>query len=407
VDDWLDGQPRLSVDLAEATPSLGWYALRHCPNLRVLVLGEREWSIDELTHAVHLEVGNSSSCAMLLAPFVAQNRQLNKLALGDGGLGCCVEYSRAWLDRLGGRACAPASRPETEVSLVSSCDTVAHTTLVFAAALLKHNGSARSLRLCDANIDERGVDVIVECLGPNSTSRRMLRSLNLSQNPAVGEAGWARVITTLRSIRTLRRLALQANGISAQGGVALGELLANAPALRELDLLGNVLGCAGVGAIARGLSTNSSLHVLNLRSNRVGDEGAEELGLALKTNRTLYALLLSWNRIGDRGAAALAHGLASNARLRELNLLENCISDKGAEALREGLQANSTLSCCSLQANKVQGSIVAELEAWLASIHHYDDPYAEDGDAESADGSRTGGSSSATSTSDTDDYDED
>lgn len=314
---------------------------------------------------------------MLLAPFVAQNRELDRLTLALDG--SCVEHSRAWLSQLGGRVCAPALRVETEVSVVASEVTAA--SLVFAGALLKHNGSARSLRACDVGLDARGVDVLIESLVPT----RKLRALNLSQNPEVHDSGWALLIrSTIVPHLALRTLILQANGIGLEGASALGALLANARNLLELDLLGNLLLCSGAAAIANGLRANSSLRVLNLRSNRIGDDGAQQLGLALAVNRTLRTLLLSWNRIGDAGAVALARGLSSNVELRELNLLENEVGDLGACALREGLQTNSTLSCCSLQCNLVQGSIVAGLEAWLASIHH-DDPSPTDDDSRTSD----------------------
>ena len=74
--------------------------------------------------------------------------------------------------------------------------------------------------------------------------------------------------------------------------------------------------------------------------------------------------------MGDAGAEALAVGLRSNATLKELNLLENYVGDAGASALREGLRHNSSLSCCILQCNRVhEATIVADLEAWLASKH--------------------------------------
>ena len=347
---WLRGQPRVHIELSDATPALGWYALRRCPSLRVLVVHAPEhshaevveWRVDELRSAARLRLTASARAAMLIAPFVAQNVALERLVL-DGLDGSHVEHSRAWLSRLGGRACAPGSCAEREVSFVR-CELPA-TSLVFAGALLKHNDSARSLRACDIGLDAQGIGVLIESLRPG----RKLRALALSQNPAVGDGGWAQIVRRVFSPHLpLRALILQANAIGELGARALGELLASTRTLQELDLLGNLLQNTGAVLLADGLRANGSLRILNLRSNRIGDTGAERLGLTLRTNRALRTLLLSWNRIGDRGAAALADGLHANSDLRELNLLENYISDEGARALRDGLATNSTLSCLSL-----------------------------------------------------------
>lgn len=374
VGEWLAGHPRMRVELKDATPQIGWCALRQCPALRTLELDGREFCVAQLRSAARLELSVSVEEALVLAPFVAQNGSLESLLLRDaGGCGAAAEHVHSWIAALGGRAARGGAAPAREVSLTET--TLPRHSLVFAAALLRGNGAARSFRACDAAIDAHGVDVLVECLGRPC----LLGTLNLSQN-ALGDSGCVRLTRALRALPSLRRLVLQAAAIGPRGGEALGALLAEpATALVELDLLGNLLGCGGATALARGLGRSSTLRTLNLRSNRVADAGAVELGGALGRNRSLRTLLLSWNRVGDVGAAALAAGLEANTSLRELNLLENYVGDSGACALRAGLQANCTLSCCSLQCNLVQGSIVAELEAWLASIHN-DDPPADDAD---------------------------
>lgn len=369
---WLSGQPRICIDLRDATPALGDYAIRYCPSVRVLAIFKEEtqtgeWLIDDLRSAPQLQLQVSTEESYLLAPFVAQNQSLDRLVLDWEG--SHVEHRRLWISLLSGRAAGLDSQVGTDVSIVAS--EVPAASFAFAGALLKRNGSVRSLRACDVGLDAGGVEVLMDSL-PHV---RKLKGLNLSQNNEVSDEAWALLIrTTVLPYLALRTLTLQANGIGAHGASALGELLASTRSLCELDLLGNVLHCEGAAAIAKGLAANSSLKTLNLRSNRIGDDGAQQLGLALATNRTLRGLLLSWNRIGDRGACALANGLSANGELRELALLENEITDVGAHALREGLQTNGTLSCCSLQCNLITHSIVAGLEAWLASIHHDEPP---------------------------------
>ena len=213
-----------------------------------------------------------------------------------------------------------------------------------------------------------------------------------TQEEDSSHAGWCAVADALREQTTLRRLVLEAMGLTDAVVVALCDAIAHnphcplqvlklgrhpqwgAPAwealarllrrpdcpLRKLDLRGCQLGksrsssmdnnnnnngaaaaVAGITTLAQALAVNTSLQSLCLGRNELTDGTLQDIVAALRTNRHLQTLDLSYNPLlTDTGAEALARCLeestgGNNSCLRVK--LRHCsgVSDAMKERLLE------------------------------------------------------------------------
>ncbi|KDO25814.1 hypothetical protein SPRG_08757 [Saprolegnia parasitica CBS 223.65] len=81
------------------------------------------------------------------------------------------------------------------------------------------------------------------------------------------------------------------------------------------------------------LAAPTQLTQLSLRANGISAEGAIALADTLKQNATLTQLNLFRNRIGDAGVEALAQALSENKTLQHLSVANNGVSGAGALSL--------------------------------------------------------------------------
>ncbi|CAM9552011.1 unnamed protein product, partial [Phaeothamnion confervicola] len=195
---------------------------------------------------------------------------------------------------------------------------------------LEDEGTAAILLACGANRSSGGSD---EVDGKDASA-----AANASFLPRSGAA--------------VATLALRSCGAGAASAAALAELLSSgsACALTSIDLSCNALGAEGAAAIAAALPANRTLRSLALAANGIGDAGAEALGMAL--SRGLRRLDLAANGIGGAGAAAL---LPPYGRLEELRLFDNFVADVGAGRLAAALAGNGAVRGLDLGANRMSG----------------------------------------------------
>lgn len=163
---------------------------------------------------------------------------------------------------------------------------------------IERNSSATELKLFLVNIDEDGIEYLINYL---------------IENPS---------ITTLRLRRTYLR---------DEGATAISEGLSSS-SITDLNLEENKIGAEGATAIAAALAS-SSLIILNLRLNKIGPEGATALAEALQ-NSSLTTLILGLNGIGLEGATAIAQALP-NSSLTYLKLYDIGMGDVGKKVLRQ------------------------------------------------------------------------
>ena len=111
-----------------------------------------------------------------------------------------------------------------------------------------------------------------------------------------------------------RKLVLKSNNITAEGAREIAEALKKNTRLEKLDLGYNKIGDNGTQYLADALSNNNrTLIKLHLQSNSITAVGARYLAEMLKNNRAIRRLGLDYNNIGDQGIQALSHTLYSNS----------------------------------------------------------------------------------------------
>jgi Ran GTPase-activating protein (RanGAP) involved in mRNA processing and transport len=177
-----------------------------------------------------------------------------------------------------------------------------------------------SLILDSNELNDTTIHPLSNALLHNTT----LKSLSLSNNFAITNAGWVIFSTSLRGIM-LEKLSICGNLIVNIGITVIAESLENNSSLRELCLSDNLIGEDGVSALCTVLQhPNSVLEKLDIYDNSIGDIGVTAISTILRhPNSTLEKLDISKNYIGDIGMNALTDALLNNSMLKELLIEEN------------------------------------------------------------------------------------
>lgn len=171
-----------------------------------------------------------------------------------------------------------------------------------------------TLDLSNNDIDDEAVEALMSALANGNK----LRKLNLSCNPFITTRGWRAVSTLLTSPNSkLQSLKLNNNDIDDEGVEALVDALANGNKLRTLSLVSNpsitTRGWRAVSTLLK--SPNSDLEELLLERNGIGDEGAVIFEVALANNCKLKTLALSHNVITAEGWAAFSKLLCDTSSI--------------------------------------------------------------------------------------------
>ena len=211
----------------------------------------------------------------------------------------------------------------------------------------------------------------------------------LSDDEACGDDNIGRLCSSLLAHRALTELRLPNTGCGFPGASSIAELVAVHLKLRLLDLSRNpAIGDAGGGALGRALRASCALEQLKLRSCGIGDDGASAIASAIaarRGNAPLTHLDLSFNSgIGAVGVDALrdaasrcgsgklaldlAGASATPAQLAAAQLAltpEGRRQPNGAELWRQGVHSAYTLRFADASSRV---SAVGDAEASLSLI---------------------------------------
>lgn len=229
---------------------------------------------------------------------------------------------------------------------------------VYALHVAARNGALRCLRTLDLGdnpeMGDTGVGYLAIALRRGCLPQ--LHALNLS-NCAVGDKGLRHLAHALvagasRQQTRLVRLALARNsGVTAEGMAYLSRDVL--PELQHLDLDGcRRLGNKGFSILLASGALHE-LQTLRLGKTGVGDEGLKALSALLAGNgcRSLESLVVTGNpSIGSRGAIALARALGMKRcpLLRELELGAPGVGEAGKQALATALFVDAAAPLCRL-----------------------------------------------------------
>eukprot|EP01064_Diplonema_japonicum_P031765 TRINITY_DN5790_c0_g1_i1.p1 TRINITY_DN5790_c0_g1~~TRINITY_DN5790_c0_g1_i1.p1 ORF type:complete len:377 (+),score=73.87 TRINITY_DN5790_c0_g1_i1:69-1199(+) len=147
------------------------------------------------------------------------------------------------------------------------------------------------------------------------------------------------------TMKTLRKLHLVDNFLSAAAGPHVAKLVKKNTKLQELYLDYNKLHDAGCSDICKALMSNTNLMRIGLGDNGISDDGCLALRDLWKSNKSGVKIMdLSVNDIQPKGCQYLSEGLAHNTTLLSVDLGANReMCDNGAIALTRFLTTNKTL----------------------------------------------------------------
>jgi len=200
-------------------------------------------------------------------------------------------------------------------------------------------------------------------------SNQSLVELHLGGND-IGPEGAKHLAQALKANSTIQRLGLDRSQLcglntrlfgfgaySAEGIIAISDMLRVNRTLRSVSLYVNYLGPEGARHIAAALGSNSSLEHLGLENNElcgldgngVGTytaEGIVAISDMLRVNRTLRSVRLTSNHLGayydgskwvpdSSGVTALAEALKQNSTLTTLDVRNNNIDAAAKKLLRD------------------------------------------------------------------------
>ena len=194
-----------------------------------------------------------------------------------------------------------------------------------------------------------------------------LKKLTIRKGNGINAEGGGTLADVLRVNTTLQMLNLNGNEIGEQGGQAFGSALEVNKTLSELHLSGNKICGIGCRGLAKVLDI-CGLTVLDLSGNLIDVEATVCFAKALNKSR-LTGLYFSCNDVFFPGAHAFGEALKSNSTLRVLHLKKCGIGKKAIPELAKALKFNDTLTELHLSHNPDISSAQAKLLANAITIN--------------------------------------
>ena len=184
--------------------------------------------------------------------------------------------------------------------------------------------------------------------------------LNLSDMTQIGI-----ISNGLKFNRNVIEVSLCNCQINNEGVKVLLQAVEASATLQNLDISINAIFNVGVLYISDFLNINNTLCKLNLSGNVIKDEGTEKLSEAIQVNTTLQNLNISRNIITDEGAKKLAEAIQVNKTLQELNISKNLISKEGVMRIVEACTINRTLHKLVCTHNNLSKSGLAAINEYI------------------------------------------
>lgn len=176
-----------------------------------------------------------------------------------------------------------------------------------------------------------------------------------------------KIADALASIKVCKQRWLKRNPLGADGGAAIGRLLASNRAIEMLDLANTGLLDAGMQALAESeashlqsspTTTKSPLAHVHMTANGITASGAKHLAAFLRMHRhALETVLLDINRLGDDGVAVVLKALESSTTLRRLGVGSNRLTDAGLRTVAAFAARHPTLATLNVGMHLATGDL--------------------------------------------------
>ncbi|CAH1233902.1 NLRC4 [Branchiostoma lanceolatum] len=235
-------------------------------------------------------------------------------------------------------------------------------------SVLKNVPSLRALGLSRTFLTASSLQPLVQGFSHMS----LLEELDLSVNPALGDAGMEVLQVGLSSVQHLAVLCLWFVGMTAVGLSSLAPYMRHLVGLRELDIHWNKIGDTGLESLTAILPIFTAMQVLVLREISISPTGMRSLVPALCQLTRLIKLDISWNTIGDPGLECLAAILPYLTAIKVLLLSYTRISDRGISALIKALPHLVQLQVLDVGSNNIGDSGIVSLVQTLGQPSNLD-----------------------------------
>ncbi|CAJ1356728.1 unnamed protein product [Effrenium voratum] len=165
-------------------------------------------------------------------------------------------------------------------------------------------------------------------------------SLDVSQNPTIGDAGFQAIVQGISRYNCFKALRANDIGLTSAGCRMEGM---DRTRLDVLCLSNNPLGCEGVQTLCEALESCSRLRQLQLDRCGIQLEGAKALRELLRNHEKLQEVSVAHNMLCDDGAVEFCSGVAESS-LKAVNLAHNEIfSDTASESIGDMMKSCQSL----------------------------------------------------------------
>ena len=207
------------------------------------------------------------------------------------------------------------------------------------------------------------IPAALDALLPALESCPSLTTLNLCDN-AFGPTAAAPLERYFKSLRSLKHLHLQNNGMGPEAGTKMALALSSNQASLDTIICGrNRLENGSAEAWVKCFQTHRQIKVIKMPQNGIRPEGIEALMIGLSKCEDLEVVDFQDNTFTQRGSAALAAALPKWTKLQELAVGDCLLSSRGAinvfNALERGM--NKELRILRLQYNEIDATALKAL----------------------------------------------
>ncbi|KAI8513110.1 hypothetical protein Bbelb_097490 [Branchiostoma belcheri] len=224
-------------------------------------------------------------------------------------------------------------------------------------SVLKNVPCLRALDLSDTDLTPSSLQPLVQGFRHMS----LLEELDLSRNPALGDAGMEVLQVGLSSVPHLAVLRLGSVNMTAVGMSSLAPYMRHLVGLRELNISGNEIGNTGLESLTTILHTFTAMQVLGLKRTGISPTGMRTLVPALCKLTRLIKLDISFNAIRDPGLECLAAILHHLTAMKVLDVSGTGISDRGISPLIKALPHLVQLQVLNVSWNDIGDSGIVSL----------------------------------------------
>ncbi|KAG2893355.1 hypothetical protein PC117_g23794 [Phytophthora cactorum] len=208
------------------------------------------------------------------------------------------------------------------------------------AKLLPLSPALKDLRFSATRAQREGSLTFAKALA----SLKKLEKLDLSDNTFKAQGGEA-IAAAVKNMPNLVEVNLRDAAIEDDGLVAIAGALREggaAKALTTLDVSGNDLTAEGMLALGQMLRESAVLRVLQVEENEIGSKGAKIIAKALKVGSpALEKVVANVNEIGASGALALVKAVVDKKAFVKLDIDGNQISADGVASIESLLESKN------------------------------------------------------------------